>query len=97
MSYSWPGNVRELRNTLEGIVILSPRDRIEADDIPAHIRGAATADIVLRAGMTMAEIEKQAIQRTLEQTGGRRAEAAKILGLTVRALNSKIKAYDLPF
>ncbi len=96
-SYSWPGNVRELRNTLEGIVVLSPRDRIELSDLPMHIRGSATAQMVLRAGMTMEEIEKEAIRRTLEHTGGKRSEAAKILGLTVRALQRKIKEHQLPF
>ncbi len=97
ISYSWPGNVRELRNTLEGIVVLSPRDRIELSDVPMHIRGSATAQMVLRAGMTMEEIEKEAIRRTLEHTGGKRSEAAKILGLTVRALQRKIKEHQLPF
>jgi two-component system response regulator HydG len=97
LSYNWPGNVRELRNTLEGIVVLSPRNRIEVTDIPQHIRGAASAHLVTRAGMTMQEIEKEAIRRTLEQTEGRRSEAAKILGISVRVLQRKIKEHDLPF
>ncbi|MBV9125827.1 MAG: sigma-54-dependent Fis family transcriptional regulator [Planctomycetes bacterium] len=97
LSYSWPGNVRELRNTLEGIVILLPRDRIEASDIPNHIHGAAAAQLVINSGMKIADIERQAIQLTLEQTQGRRSEAAKILGLSVRALARKIKEHDLPF
>jgi len=97
MSYSWPGNVRELRNTLEGIVVLSPRQRIEESDLPTHIHGATAAEIVIRSGMKMADVEKEAIRLTLEQTQGRRSEAAKILGLPVRILQRKIKEYDLPF
>jgi len=97
LSYTWPGNVRELRNTLEGIVVLSPRQRIEVTDLPTHIHGAASAEIVIRSGMKMADLEKEAIRLTLEQTQGRRSEAAKILGLSVRILQRKIKEYDLPF
>jgi DNA-binding NtrC family response regulator len=97
LSYRWPGNVRELRNMLEGIVILSPRERIEASDLPEHIHGATSAAIVLRSGMKMSELEKEAIRMTLQQTEGRRSEAAKILGVSVRILQRKIKEYDLPF
>jgi DNA-binding NtrC family response regulator len=94
--YSWPGNVRELRNTLEGIVILSPRERIEAADLPVHIHGATSAQLAFRAGMKMADLEKEAVRMTLEQTEGRRSEAAKILGVSVPFLRRKIKEYDLP-
>jgi two-component system, NtrC family, response regulator AtoC len=97
LSYRWPGNVRELRNLLEGIIILSPRERIEASDLPEHIHGATSAQIVLRSGMKMADLEKEAIRATLEQTQGRRSEAAKTLGISVRVLQRKIKEYDLPF
>ncbi len=45
----------------------------------------------------MAEIEKKAIRRTLEQTGGHRANTAALLGLSVRTLHRKIKEYQLPF
>jgi DNA-binding NtrC family response regulator len=96
-TYNWPGNVRELRNTLEGIVILSPRERIDVADLPQHIRGASSAQLALRAGMKMADVEKEAIRMTLEQTQGRRSEAAKILGVNVRFLQRKIKEYELPY
>jgi len=97
MSYSWRGNVRELRATLEAIVVLSPRQRIEVSDLPMHIRGEAQAELVIRSGGKLADVEKEAIRTTLEHTGGRHAEAAKKLGMTVRMLRQKIKEYDLPF
>jgi len=97
LAYNWPGNVRELRNTLEGIIVLSTRDRIEVADLPEHLRQGASAQAVIRHGMTMTEIEREAIRRALEQTGGRRTEAAKILDLSVRTLQRKIKEYQLPF
>jgi DNA-binding NtrC family response regulator len=97
LAYNWPGNVRELRNTLEGIIVLSTRDRIEVADLPDHLRQGASAQAVIRHGMTMMEIEREAIRRALEQTGGRRTEAAKILDVSVRTLQRKIKEYNLPF
>jgi DNA-binding NtrC family response regulator len=97
LAYNWPGNVRELRNTLEGIIVLSTRERIEVSDLPEHLRQGASAQAVIRHGMTMADIEREAIRRALEQTGGRRTEAAKLLDLSVRTLQRKIKEYQLPF
>lgn len=96
-SYNWPGNVRELRNTLEGVIVLSKRESIEASDLPEHIRQSSSSQSLIRRGMTMAEIEKEAIRRGLEATGGRRTEAAAILGLSVRTLQRKIKEFELPF
>ncbi|MFV2065452.1 MAG: sigma-54-dependent transcriptional regulator [Pirellulales bacterium] len=52
-------------------------------------------DRLIRVGMTMEEIEREAIRQALEQTGGRRAEAAQMLGLSVRTLQRKIKEFDL--
>ncbi len=95
--YDWPGNVRELRNTLEGIIVLSMKQHIEPADIPDHIRGAAKlADrTVFKPGMTLEDMEREAIRRMLELTGGHRAETAQRLGVSVRTLQRKIKQYGL--
>jgi len=95
-AYDWPGNVRELRNLLESIIVLSVREQIELPDLPEHISKVKPARDVIQPGMTIAEIEKEAIRRTLEQTGGRRGETAEILGISVRTLHRKIKEYGLP-
>ncbi len=95
--YDWPGNVRELRNTLEGIIVLSLKEQIELADVPEHIqnpRRQANRDVV-EAGMTLQEMERDAIRRTLEALEGRRAETAERLGISVRTLQRKIKEYDL--
>jgi DNA-binding NtrC family response regulator len=97
LAYNWPGNVRELRNTLEGIIVLATRERIEVSDLPEQLRQGASAQALIRPGMTMADIEKEAIRRALEQAAGRRTEAAKTLDLSVRTLQRKIKEYELPF
>jgi transcriptional regulator of acetoin/glycerol metabolism len=78
-------------------IVLSTRERIEVADLPEQLHQGASAQAVIRRGMTMAQIEKEAIRRALAQTGGRRTEAAKILNLSVRTLQRKIKEYQLPF
>ncbi len=52
---------------------------------------------LIQPGMTMDQIEEEAIRRALTQTDGRRTEAAQLLGLSVRTLQRKIKEYDLDF
>jgi DNA-binding NtrC family response regulator len=96
--YDWPGNVRELRNTLEGTIVLSIKDEIELSDIPDHVRGAAQMSdrTIFEPGMKLEDMEREAIRRTLEATGGHRAETAKRLGLSVRSLQRKIKQFELP-
>ena len=94
-NYAWPGNVRELANTLEGIVVLSTRDRIELSDLPDYITGFASAQALIQPGMTIREIEKEAIRRALLQTGGHRSQAAEILDISVRTLQRKVKEYNL--
>ena len=84
-TYDWPGNVRELRNTLEGIIVLSTRETVELSDLPPYINQLPAPQLAIQPGMTMAEIEKEAIRRTLEQTSGHRAKTANILGLSVHA------------
>jgi two-component system nitrogen regulation response regulator GlnG len=54
-------------------------------------------DSLIQPGMTMDEIEKEAIRRALTRTEGRRTEAAQTLGMSVRTLQRKIKEYDLNF
>lgn len=93
--YSWPGNVRELRNTLEGIIVLSMNSTIKAGDLPPHISSHGESQAIIKPGMTMAEIEKEAIRRTLQHTGGNRTRTSEILGVSIRTLQRKIKEFDL--
>ena len=99
-AHPWPGNVRELKNVLESLVIFHQTDTVAAAELPAELRraGAAAGDggpVQCRTGdpRTMAEIERRAILETLELTGGRRADAAKILKIGLRTLQRKLKDY----
>jgi transcriptional regulator with PAS, ATPase and Fis domain len=97
-SYSWPGNVRELRNVMERAVILAKGNWIEASHLPAYIAGARTdtaAKIVLPMGVTAADAEKERILKTLKKTGNNKAEAARQLGLDVKTIRNKLKAYGI--
>ena len=95
--FPWPGNVRQLRNTLEGLVITCKNATIDTADLPAFLvsqdRQATT--FVLRPGMTLAEAEKLLIRQTLTHVTAHREEAARMLGISRRALQYKLKAFGL--
>jgi two-component system nitrogen regulation response regulator GlnG len=95
--YRWPGNIRELRNVLEGIVVLSGKDEIGLEDLPAELRGGQAGDHTprYRPGLTLADLECEAIQECLHQTGGNRQRTAKLLGISTRTLLRKIREYGL--
>ncbi len=96
--YFWPGNVREMKNVIESVACEIENRQIEADDLPEQIRGsrdlvpASTGGLV---GLTMEEVERLMIERTLQATGGNREAAAKMLDIGTRTLYRKIKEYGL--
>ena len=62
---------------------------------PVETEPAPEGDVVYRAGMTMAEVERAAIEAALRQTKGNRRKAAEILGIGERTLYRKLKEYAL--
>jgi DNA-binding NtrC family response regulator len=96
MSYSWPGNVREVSNMVEGLVLLAPGAEIRAEDLPPALRPKTKLQLEDHdTPLPMTEIERLHIQRTLRYTEGKKAAAARLLGVDVKTLNSKIKSYGL--
>ncbi len=96
--YFWPGNVRELKNLLESLVVTLPGQRIEAAYLPPAIRGEQALEAIfpnVEAGMTLREMERELIQKTLANTDGNRTRAARILEIGVRTLQRKIREYGL--
>jgi len=92
-SYEFPGNVRELENVLERAMALTTGDEIQAQELQIVARHAAEpADI---AGLPLQErldaIERKAIYEALEQTRYNRTAAAKVLGITFRALRYRME------
>ena len=96
----WPGNIRELRNVLETAVILASSHTIELKDLAPDIQNEVppppvptSDDAFARVGMTMDEIEKEAIAQTLTETGGNKKRAAEMLGIGLRTLYRKLESY----
>jgi DNA-binding NtrC family response regulator len=93
---TWSGNVRELRNVLERAMILTDGPVI----MPEHlwIEASATTSAALAGSSddeSLAELERQTIQRTLAAVAGNRRLAATKLGIGLRTLYEKLKRYDL--
>jgi DNA-binding NtrC family response regulator len=94
MSYQWPGNIRELKNAIERAVMLSGGDILEVADF--SFLAIEDEDRPLHSkipGATIQEIEKEAILRTLEYVGGSTTAAAKLLNMSVRKIQYKLKEY----
>nr|MEE4266825.1 sigma-54 dependent transcriptional regulator [Candidatus Krumholzibacteria bacterium] len=100
--YPWPGNVRELRNVLKRIMILEGPKKLEAQHFPSHIlsglnprNGSNRSQMVAGGGlMPLAEVEKQQILYTLEQTENNKSKAARILGISRQTLREKLRLYE---
>jgi DNA-binding NtrC family response regulator len=95
--FPWPGNVRQLRNMIERLVITCKNATIEVGDLPdflrAHDQNATT--FTIRPGMSLAEVEKLLIRQTFTHVTANREEAAKLLGISRRSLQYKLKQYGL--
>jgi DNA-binding NtrC family response regulator len=100
--YQWPGNVRELENMVQRAAALCSRSVIQADDLPlsdpeepAASQPVKAGELGLSGGLTMREMERQLICRTLEDTGGNRTRAARSLGISLRTLRNKLNEFGL--
>ena len=97
-NYPWPGNVRELRNIIERSVVLSKSEWIEENNLPPYIRhpGTHPEKLVFDIGATtVADAERELILKTLERAGNNKAEAARQLGVDVKTIYNKLKAYGI--
>jgi two-component system response regulator FlrC len=93
LEYHWPGNIRELSNVIERCVLMCdeleiPSNLIENTFTPRMDNETA------RPAISLAEIEKEHIQTTLDSARGNKTEAAKILGISVRTLRNKLQEYE---
>ena len=98
--HTWPGNVRELQNVIERAVLLAKTNKIEPVDLPfdngSLPEGAsAGAEWDVPPNMTLEDIERLVIERTLQRTGGNKQAAANLLGIYRPRLYSKIRKYNI--
>lgn len=95
--YAWPGNIRQLRNLLERMVVTLKDPLIQPEHLPEEIRASRedARTMVVSLGSSLKEIEREAIRRTLAEVTNHREKAAKLLGISLRALQYKIKEYGI--
>lgn len=83
----WPGNLRQLRNAVMRLDAMADDGELRGADLePEDLRGAEAAPDELNLG----RLEQQAVARALEVSGGNKAEAARLLGISRRALYNKL-------
>ncbi len=87
MGYDWPGNVRELENVLRQLLVLGV-DAVEELHLPPEIRDSSRRR---RPGGTLRQAEAEAVRRALEEAGGSKARAARILGIDRKTLYAKLR------
>jgi DNA-binding NtrC family response regulator len=100
MDYDWPGNIRELENVIERAAILCRNGVIEPQDLslpnaPMSLPSGARADNKLGTALPLKEIERLHIEGVLRSFRGNKAEAAKILGISLKTLYTKIQQYQI--
>jgi two-component system response regulator HydG len=99
LAYRWPGNVRELRNVVERAVLLCGGKRIDVDALPIEVLTSAappaSAPPAAVAGWTLAQAEREAIDRALLHFGGNKTRAAEALGVSRQTLRAKIREYGI--
>jgi DNA-binding NtrC family response regulator len=97
--YAWPGNVRELENALERAIVLCEGDTLTEADLP-FLERAGGGRLEFPAGIVPLEealdrLERTLLERALEQTGGVKAEAARLLAVKPSALYYKLEKHGL--
>jgi len=98
-TYHWPGNIRELRNIIERMVVLAKNTQLTLDDVPKDLITAGaripTEKKTNSHASNLADMEKDCIERALQQVKGNKSVAAKKLGISRRTLYRKLSEYGL--
>jgi len=96
-TFSWPGNVRQLRNVVENMVVLARGDTLTLDNLPASLE----MDPLLESGRftqgptSLVALQRSAVEKALVECNGHRTRAAESLGISVRTLQRKLKAWGI--
>lgn len=97
--YRWPGNIRELENTIERAVLMAEADCLTAEDLSLpfkpEVKRGGNAVRIPPGGLQWSEVEKDLILQALSMSGWVQKEAARLLGLTTRVMNYKIKQFEI--
>ena len=97
---TWPGNVRQLRNAVHRAFIMAEGDDIDEEHLsfdpisPATEASADGASVTVPVGTAIAEMERKLIFATLDHCGGRREQAAEMLGVSAKTLYNRLREYE---
>jgi DNA-binding NtrC family response regulator len=100
MEYSWPGNVRELENCIERAVIMASGAPLAPAHLPENVRhnlvpGKSFVFTLPEGGISLDEVEKNLLVQALERAGGNKTSAAQLLGISRRAMYSKMHTHGI--
>jgi DNA-binding NtrC family response regulator len=95
--YDWPGNVRQLRNAIENMVVMGEERTLTLRDLPKYLSGNPQTETSnsRRIPLNLQQLEKDAILSALKKSFGNRTHAAHTLGISVRTLQRKLKAWGV--
>jgi len=101
--HSWPGNVRELENSLERMMVLGDSELLGESLLPPTISGIngevqideKGAFRLPSEGLVLENLERDLIEQALDRVGGKLEPAARMLGITYKTLQYRIKKYRL--
>ncbi|HER63212.1 MAG TPA: sigma-54-dependent Fis family transcriptional regulator [Desulfobacteraceae bacterium] len=94
-SYSWPGNIRQLRNVVERAVVLARGREITLQELPEDLFAPQSTHEKAEPTQTIKEMEARAIVEALEACKGNKSKAAKMLGLSRKALYKRLSDYHI--
>jgi two-component system, NtrC family, response regulator HydG len=99
LAYDWPGNVRELENCMERAVALARLDHVSREDLPEKIVSHRPSPLAVSDGhsseiLTLEEVDRRYIERTLALLDGNKTRAADLLGLDRRTLYRRLEKYE---
>lgn len=97
MHYDWPGNIRELRNVIERMTVTMDMVTLRPEHLPPEVGSldGTSRQIYIPLGTPLRKVEEIVIRKTLEEVTDHRQKAAKILGISPRALHYKIARYGV--
>ncbi len=94
--YNWPGNIRELENVMERAVILARTPLVTPKELPIWRKTPQKAEVQVQPQLVSLEnMEKAHIERTLLGTGYHKSRSAEILGISRKTLDRKIAEYGI--
>ncbi len=101
INYNWPGNVRELENIIERLVVMNEQI-VNLEDLPAYISQKIPLEKLEMHSLNdknlptqIQNIEKKHIELALKETGFVKSKAARLLNLTLRQLDYRIRKYNI--